>query len=562
MSLADEYKVLERRYLSARQQIEKLQSNVRILKSSNDDLADRAEALQKDAKEYKKAFDEIFIHNVGASWDNIPPQERESMGIKDKIEFYKRETSNTQAYMKKSFYEFQGGAHKEVEALKKKVEELQRDLHQKEAVLAETKAAAKPKATDTFANKGWMNGGKSEDKPSQPNASRSEGSQPTGGRRPVATSFSFNKDNIKKHTNRFSKGGESKPQPSDKADILKNIASSNPQEEAEKQATKEQATTSEQKTAQPKAASQPKTRPMPKSAPKTEKKAEPAETKKENLDAANPSPSFFSSSSFNGKSKLLQMTKQEQAKTAASVAPFLKGNSALKEKPLFILYVIGTTGLFAQKDIISEMKGGNPELGFSPFTKNSCTEFISPLCNAGILWSQPMKTAGKGRPTNAYLLTDLGKWLYFFKFRQDPADSLLYKIGKDQKSLAHGADIMLLVNNLEAKGYKCTQEVAGNTDEGDSISDILAVKGNFSYYIEYEEGNYPESGYDQKFRRINKLQRNVIFVTKDKKTAAKIEGFYKNFLADEENAEYRDKFAAFFSFADFQGDKDPLSKLH
>ena len=51
MSLADDYKVLERRYLAARQQIEKLQSNVRILKSSNDDLADRAEGLQKDAKE-------------------------------------------------------------------------------------------------------------------------------------------------------------------------------------------------------------------------------------------------------------------------------------------------------------------------------------------------------------------------------------------------------------------------------------------------------------------------------------------------------------------------------
>ena len=79
MSLADDYKVLERRYLAARQQIEKLQSNVRILKSSNDDLADRAEGLQKDAKEYKKAFEEIFIHRVGAAWDNIPPSERDSM---------------------------------------------------------------------------------------------------------------------------------------------------------------------------------------------------------------------------------------------------------------------------------------------------------------------------------------------------------------------------------------------------------------------------------------------------------------------------------------------------
>ena len=137
---------------------------------------------------------------------------------------------------------------------------------------------------------------------------------------------------------------------------------------------------------------------------------------------------------------------------------------------------------------------------------------------------------------------------------------MLLRVTQDQKSVAHGVDIMFLVEKLTGMGYSCTQEVAGETDEGESISDIFATKGNFSYHIEYEEGNYPESGYDQKFRRINKLGRNMVFVTRDKATAKKIEGYYKNFLADEENAIYRSRPALFLPFSEFQksDNSDPI----
>ena len=43
-------------------------------------------------------------------------------------------------------------------------------------------------------------------------------------------------------------------------------------------------------------------------------------------------------------------------------------------------------------------------------------------------------------------------------------------------------------------------------------------------------------------------------------TAKKIEGFYKNFLADEENAIYRNRPALFLPYSEFQkADSDPLA---
>lgn len=538
MSLADEYKMLERRFLSARQQIEHLQSNVRILKSSNDDLADRAEALQKEAKQYKKAFDEIFIHNVGASWDNIPPQEREKMGINEKIEFYKRETSNTQAYMKKSFYEFQGGAQKEVEALKKKVDELQRNLHQAEASLAESKEAMKPKATDRVVNKDYLPAGQARPVAKQDG----DASQAHAGiRKPVGTPFTFSRDKAKKnqHRNQFlveKKETTQETKGSDKEKILESIEPLVAQESSAKE--------------KPTTTNPPADSTKPKEA--TEQKNKNIETREKKVSIKG---------GFHAMERIAKMTGDEQKKLVIKAASFMEGDSAINQNEMLAVYILGSTGLFAAKDILSEMKEGRGDMGFSPFGRSSVSVVCQSLENRGLVSKTLINTAGKGRPSAAYVLTDMGKWLYFFRFKQDPVESLIAEVSKNQKSVAHGTDILNLVNILKDRGYACTQEVIGKTDEGDSISDILAKKGNYSYYIEYEEGNYPEKGYVQKFTRINKLRRNVIFVTKDIAAAKKLESYYKDFLADEANAEYRNNLAAFLPFSSFQGGGDPLESL-
>ena len=542
MSLADDYKVLERRYLAARQQIEKLQSNVRILKSSNDDLADRAEGLQKDAKEYKKAFEEIFIHRVGAAWDNIPPSERDSMGIKKKLEFYKREVSNTQAYMKKSFYEFEGSSRKEVEELKKKVDKLQRDLHQAEASLAEANAA-KPKQSNMSVPKNWQGGTRAENKTDE--TEMAQATPKAGMKKPVDTGFSYRKEG-KNHQNPFLKkkaAGQEQESPkpenkeAEKAAILEDLAKAEP-------APQEQLPKQEAQKAKPKAKEEPK--PAPEAATKS--------PQKDNKNTAK-------ETGFNGRARLEAMTREEKEQLAKKVAFLIKGKKPLGVAEVHAIYVLGSTGVFTTQDILEQLGIEKPELGFKAISSTTLTKLFDKLLERELVCKQELKTAGKGRKPNIFFLTDFGKWFYFFRFKKDPVESMLYRISKDQKSVQHGADIMILVNMLTSIGYSCEQEFEEATDEGDSISDIVASKGRYSYYIEYEEGNYPEKGYEQKFRRINKRGRNVIFVTKDKKTTEKIEGFYRNFLAREENSEYRNNPALFLSFADFQGNKDPLGKF-
>lgn len=530
MSLEEDYKLLERRYLAARQQIEKLQSNVRILKSSNDDLADRVEALQKDAKEYKKAFDEIFIHHVGASWDNIPPQEREKMGIQEKIEFYKREVSNTQAYMKKSFYEFEGGARKKLADMQEKVEKLEKELAITKEVAGGRQKDTEDRARSHRSNADWMNKGESHPE------EKTETKANVGGVKRAAN-FSF--DKMKANKKRFH--GEHHDD-DDKSKILKNIADAPAQEKKEESArekTKEQVQESAKENI------------------KENLKEKPQADQKEENPPQNKPPKKTDKSDFDGAARFAKMTEQEQISIAMRVKDLM---GVVKGTSLHALYIIGHDGEFIAKDILDSLRTDHPEAGLTGTKAGSFSPIATDLKGKGLIASQKVSSAGKGRPSDSFFLTDLGKWFYWFRFRENPVTNQLFRVTKDQKSVAHGVDIMFLVDKLNNLGYKCTQENSGMTDEGESISDIFATRGNYSYHIEYEEGNYPESGYDQKFRRINKLNRNIVFVTRDKPTAKKIEGFYKNFLADEENAIYRNRPALFLPFSEFQkADSDPLA---
>ena len=529
MSLEEDYKVLERRYLAARQQIEKLQSNVRILKSSNDDLADRAEALQKDAKEYKKAFDEIFIHHVGASWDNIPPQEREKMGIQEKIEFYKREVSNTQAYMKKSFYEFEGGARKKLADMQEKVEKLEKELSLTKEVAGERQKAAEEKTRSHRSNADWMNKGEA-----NPDEERKEGdTKATPGGMKSAANFSFAKRNANKKRLHSEYHGED-----DKSKIMKNIADAPAQ--AQKSTTEKEL---------PKEQTQEKLNESP--------KGEQKENTKKICNSQEKETSQKSKSDFDGASRFAKLTEKEQIALAMKVKTLM---DTVEGAPLHALYVIGHDGEFIAKNILESIRIDHSDVGLAKIKLGSFTSVATVLEEKGLVEKKKVSSAGKGRPSDSFFLTDLGKWFYWFRFRENPVTSQLFRVTKDQKSVAHGVDIMFLVDKLNKLGYKCMQENSGMTDEGESISDIFATRGNYSYHIEYEEGNYSESGYDQKFRRINKLNRNIVFVTRDKPTAKKIEGFYKNFLADRENAIYRNRPALFLPFSEFQkADSDPLA---
>lgn len=553
MSLAEEYKVLERRYLAARQQIEKLQSNIQILTSTNDDLTDISDDLRKQMKEYKKAFEEIFIHHVGASWDNIPPDERDKMSLTQKIEFYKREVSNTQAYMRKSFDEFQGGAVEQAKKLEEQLKEEKRKNNELQTEILNLKKDTKKNnriVNSDYMDKIKKNQAQQENKLAEPSDEKGNSHSETqaGMRKAASTPFSF--DKIKKNRERLNQKDkiqtDKEKKDADAKNILNNLGKERKENKA-KEPEKNVSTKEETKS---------------KLQQKTIENPEKGETK-----PATGAKQKSISEKQGMREKFSRLSKEEQKKIFSMVIPLIDPNSTqqLSGTTLHTFYAIGSTGLFATKDITSIMSDekdasfGGAKVHFDS-AKNASRPLLK-LSELGLISSQKIKTAGAGASTNCYELTSLGKWTYWLGFQEEPEQSVLSIISKDQKSLQHAVDIMLLANTLKNLGYKCRQEFGEMTEEGGSISDILADKGNYRFCIEYEEGNYNADGYAQKFRRINLRGRNVIFVGKDKTVAKKLEDQYKDFLAAPENEEFRDRPALFLAYSEFQGGNDPLMKL-
>lgn len=59
---------LRARYNTLLEQCQKLQGSVKILQATTDELTVNLEKAEKDRDKYKKAFEELFINNIGDEW--------------------------------------------------------------------------------------------------------------------------------------------------------------------------------------------------------------------------------------------------------------------------------------------------------------------------------------------------------------------------------------------------------------------------------------------------------------------------------------------------------------
>lgn len=170
--------------------------------------------------------------------------------------------------------------------------------------------------------------------------------------------------------------------------------------------------------------------------------------------------------------------------------------SKLDNKMLHVLYYVGTTGNYNRKEVEEfVLTEHTVDTGADTLILNGTTKIqnaFPDLVEIGLLAETEIATAGKGRRPKVYRLTEQGKWCFVFVFKENPKESLLDKIAVDQKSIEHGLDIQKLIDLLEKRHYTCKQEDTATTEEGNSICDILAIKGQYRYRIEYERGNYPE----------------------------------------------------------------------
>ena len=224
----------------------------------------------------------------------------------------------------------------------------------------------------------------------------------------------------KKTTGQEQESSKPENKEAEKAAILENITKAEP-------AHQEQLPKQEVPKTEPKAKKEPK--PAPKATTKLPQKENKASTAK--------------AAGFNGRAKLEAMTREEKEQLAKKVALLIKGKKPLSEAELHSIYVMGLTGVFTTPDILEQLRMEKPELGFKAIASTTLTKFFAELLDKGLVCKQKLNTAGKGRSPNIFLLTDFGKWFYFFRFKKDPVESMLYRISKDQKSVRHGADIML-----------------------------------------------------------------------------------------------------------------------
>lgn len=111
-----------------REQNEKLQGSIKILKATNEDLSVTCERLDKEKKKWKDAFETIFTNNIGARWEEFEDKQKNKMSVDDKIIFFSKEINYSKLYIRSIM-------EQRIEALKAELLEAKRQADEAEAEL-------------------------------------------------------------------------------------------------------------------------------------------------------------------------------------------------------------------------------------------------------------------------------------------------------------------------------------------------------------------------------------------------------------------------------------------
>lgn len=111
-----------------REQNEKLQGSIKILKATNEDLSVTCERLDKEKKKWKDAFETIFTNNIGARWEEFEDKQKSKMSVDDKIIFFSKEINYSKLYIRSIM-------EQRIEALKAELLEAKRQANEAKAKL-------------------------------------------------------------------------------------------------------------------------------------------------------------------------------------------------------------------------------------------------------------------------------------------------------------------------------------------------------------------------------------------------------------------------------------------
>lgn len=491
MGLNEENMRLRMRLNALKEQNDRLIGTVKVLEATNEQLTLKNESLEKLYKEFKDAFDDVFIRNVSDSWARVDDETKRTMKTQDKIYFFNREVNNTKIairdYLLDKLKKMEKEKNDEITELQQKLEGIEREKIARENRPYENK----DEGNDIIKN--------------------------------AVDGWNANKTNEK----------EGSPDDKEKRDAHKRAMSTQNGKSVFSMFKNQSA--------------------PPKEAVFSKQEEDQGQTNKIHLTYVPPVFKEISKDKavteglryIEVKKKLDELNEDE---TNETVGPILE--KVVKEIPrerqpvvFLLLKIIGETGWYTIKDFNEEIQRRLKEETDETEKKKLESVAGNPkaiqtqmfyLKESGLIDSiDSAVSGGKGRPSKAYILSHNGHILYTYLYKEDPVRSIYVTMAKDQKSVEHATNIKKVLDILEANGYVCTQEDKIDLPDGrSSICDILTQKNGHQFRLEIEDGNYNKQKYFEKYEKILLVDNWLIFITPTAKEKEKLKKHFVDFIAE------------------------------
>lgn len=459
MAIDVEMMELRRQFNVLREQNEKLLGSIKVLRATNEDLSVKLEETREERDTYKKAFNEIFINNIGGAWENYDEAKKKAMSLDDKISFFNKELNLSKLYIRDVMEMRREEDKAKIETLETELRKLTKEL--------ETERVKKENA-ETIANSVGVGT-----------------TDPALGKK-VKEQEEKVQDTM---TGLFKKG---KSQIKGASVELKDV-----DKQKSDNAGRDKPST-----------------PKPKLQSETKKASDWTPKVPEQKEEAEETHNFF-------KKTWPNKTQEEQNKmllTARQINAFLDKSLPLGRE---VLTIIGQSGEYTINDIISYgLKEKIFEGDKGALYNKIAIKTIKTLIERGLVKefeeSKEMVSSGFGRSAKNYGLTYVGVVWYALSKKTDPLISKHDILIREHKSPRHGKDIEMLKAILEEAGFECHSEESArtNTIGTKAIADIIAfnVKDGKKRWIEVEEGNYSTEDYIYKFKKVLDVERSFAVI--------------------------------------------------
>ena len=459
MAIDVEMMELRRQFNVLREQNEKLLGSIKVLRATNEDLSVKLEETREERDTYKKAFNEIFINNIGGAWENYDEAKKKAMSLDDKISFFNKELNLSKLYIRDVMEMRREEDKAKIETLETELRKLTKEL--------ETERVKKENA-ETIANSVGVGTtdpalGKKVEEQKEKLGSAMVGLFGSG-KSPIKGASIGIKDVGKQKSDNVAKEKPSIPTPTPKP--------------------------------------QPETKKAPDWVPKAPEQKEEAE------ETHNFFMKTWPSKTPEERSNMLL--------TARRIDEFLDKSLPLGRE---VLIIMGQSGEYTIKDIISYgLKEKIFEGDAGALYNKIAIKTMKTLIERGLVKefeeSKEMVSSGFGRSAKNYGLTYVGVVWYAISKKTDPLISKYDILIREHKSPRHGKDIEMLKAILEKNGFECYSEESAktNTIGTKAIADIIAYKDNKKCWLEVEEGNYSTEDYIYKFKKVLDVERNFAVI--------------------------------------------------